>query len=327
VFLCMELCGLTLEALALQRPCRHLTETDAAGWARQLFCGLQDIHALGIIHRDIKPENLIIGPDGKLKIADFGWCAWRADLWRSKGALAGTFHFMAPEILEEMPQSDAVDVWSAGASLLELLTGQPLITVLRCPTKLSASDPPRAAKMRIARILGEIRQKCPLPPHARPPQLSPCCWTFCQALLVPQPCSRSSVASALGHSWLQANALRVSGNVTAPPQAHGMPVWGVPAIKARMSWEGSPTATHPSQQANGMNSWIGPVKAEHQRRSWDVSTSAASSSGSGSTPRAGTGAALQVLSWGDVNAAQLQHVWPAVNQLSIVPPLASLGIR
>merc|ERR1719498_1966428 len=91
VFLRMELCGISLDAHAQQQPRRYIPETEMIQWTRHLFCGLQDIHALGIIHRDIKPENLLIGPNGDLKIADFGWCAWKAELWRCRGCLSGTF--------------------------------------------------------------------------------------------------------------------------------------------------------------------------------------------------------------------------------------------
>lgn len=276
---------MSLENYALQQPGRQIVEAEAAGWMRQLFCGLQDIHSLGIVHRDIKPENLLLGPDSKLKIVDFGWCAWTSQLCRSASALAGTFHFMAPEILAEGHQTEAVDVWSAGATLLELLTGQPLITCLRCPTGLSASDPRRAAKERTRRVLAEISQKCPLPQLAKPAHLSANCWAFCQALLVPMACARSSVPATLSHVWLQRNAAasRAPGHIAGQSgqQAHGMPRWGLP------------------------------LKAEHPR-SWDGSTTASSST---STPRAAVTPACQVLNWGDVGIQS--HIWPSMVQ----PPL------
>ena len=64
--------------------------------AIQLFSGLSEIHGVGLVHRDIKPENLLLTDSGVLKIADFGWCAPVG----SPAALAGTYHIMAPEVLE-----------------------------------------------------------------------------------------------------------------------------------------------------------------------------------------------------------------------------------
>lgn len=286
VFLRMELCGISLESLSLQQPHRQLAEHDVAPWAQQLFCGLQDIHALGIIHRDIKPENLLLGTDGKLKIVDFGWCTWvqnEALMRRSTAgpSLAGTFQFMAPEILEEGPQTEAVDVWSAGASLLELLTGQALITVLRSPTGLSNSDPFRAGKIRAMQVLTEIRQKCPPAPHAKPPNLSSCCWAFCQALLVPQAYARISVPDALCHRWLQRNPSR------APPCAQ-------------------------QQHAITGPSWA-PVRPEHLH-SGGRSTTASSSS---STPRTAFRSQCQVLNWGDIASMQPQPAWPSAPQYTL----------
>jgi serine/threonine protein kinase len=230
VFLRMELCGSSLESYALKQPGRRLQEKDMTGWSRQLFCGLQDMHEIGIIHRDIKPENLLLGADGRIKIVDFGWCAWKNDLWRTGGALAGTFHFMAPEILEEGPQTEAVDVWSAGASILELLTGQPLITSLNVSTGLSNTDPNRAAKARTARALAEIRQKCPLPQHTRPQHISTQCWSFCAGALVPQVQGRITVASALSHVWLQHGSTRVPGNIVSVA-CERVPSWTPPPIQ------------------------------------------------------------------------------------------------
>lgn len=297
VFLRMELCTISLEAHALQQPGRRIPEGECAPWARQLCHGLQDMHSLGIVHRDIKPENLLLSLDGKLKIVDFGWCAYIGDLRRSKAALAGTFQFMAPEILEEKPQTEAVDMWSAGATLLELLTGQPLITSIQHPTGHSASCPRQAAKIRTSRVLTEIRQKCPLPQHCRPGYLSSQCWAFCQGLLMPQASTRLSLQGAINHAWLH----------------RGMP-------RSR-SW--TPQPSGPSVVNNVVvHDWrlprTPPSNFEHPR-SWDGSTTASSS---GSTPRApmqwkvegGHAPTLQVSNWPSV-APQLS--W----QPSVKPPL------
>eukprot|EP00434_Breviolum_minutum_P033151 symbB.v1.2.029334.t1/scaffold3199.1/size61439/4 len=62
--------------------------------------GLQRVHELGYIHRDIKPDNLLADAEGRLRIADFGWCCLRED---HPNCLAGTLLYMAPEVLKNEP--------------------------------------------------------------------------------------------------------------------------------------------------------------------------------------------------------------------------------
>uniref|UniRef100_A0A7S1B274 Protein kinase domain-containing protein n=1 Tax=Noctiluca scintillans TaxID=2966 RepID=A0A7S1B274_NOCSC len=202
MYLVMELCQTNLQVYMSQLPNDRAPEPCVAVWAWQLFRGLADIHALGIIHRDIKPENLLLTIDGSIKIGDFGWCAYLND---NPTAQAGTFQFMAPEILEDkgVPQTAAVDVWSAGCSLIEVLVGQPFLTkaIARGPTGLSATDPWGAAKERAARLLAEILEVTPIPDDQRPDYVSAPCWAFLQRALLPD-LSRLTVPDGLHHEWL-----------------------------------------------------------------------------------------------------------------------------
>jgi len=61
--------GETLEELIAKGP---LAVKDALGFGRQVADGLQEAHAQGIVHRDIKPDNILISPDGRATIMDFG---------------------------------------------------------------------------------------------------------------------------------------------------------------------------------------------------------------------------------------------------------------
>ncbi len=91
-----------------------------------IFLGLDAAHAKGIIHRDIKPSNILITPEGQPKIVDFG-IAKKMD--KEKGStktteLAGTAYFIAPEQALGRDLDTRADLYSVGASLYYVLTGQ-----------------------------------------------------------------------------------------------------------------------------------------------------------------------------------------------------------
>ena len=68
------------ELYALLQKVGRFDEAVAAGYIRQIAVGLAECHGQGIIHRDLKPENLLLGSDGCVKIADFGWAVSRLHL-------------------------------------------------------------------------------------------------------------------------------------------------------------------------------------------------------------------------------------------------------
>jgi len=92
----------------------------------QACAGLQHAHDAGLVHRDVKPANLLVRDDGVLKIADFG-IARAAESTRhtQAGTLLGTAAYLAPEQIAGADATPASDLYSLGAVLYELLTGQP----------------------------------------------------------------------------------------------------------------------------------------------------------------------------------------------------------
>jgi serine/threonine protein kinase len=221
VYLLLELCQYDLLRHMGMQPSGRLTEVDARRWTRQLLLGLRDLHSFGIIHRDVKPENLLCARDGKLKIADFGWCCNLVSSGTT--SMAGTFHYMSPEVFEgEVSQTEATDVWSTGMTLYQLLTGKNLLNADIGPgtTGLSQCDPNAATDERKKRMLDEIMRCCPPKDQDRPGYeegatwaISPLCWDLLQRMLDPDPLQRIQVHEALQHPWFPKSMVQVTSAI------------------------------------------------------------------------------------------------------------------
>ena len=84
-------------------------------------------HAAGLVHRDVKPENVLLGDDGRVKVADFGLAraVETSNLTATTGLLIGTVAYLAPEQVEHGHADPRTDVYAAGILLWEMLTGTP----------------------------------------------------------------------------------------------------------------------------------------------------------------------------------------------------------
>jgi len=96
-----------------------------------LLDALHYCHERGVYHRDIKPENLVLGPDGHLKILDFGIALMEGAprvTWRGFSGLMGTPEYMAPEQIKGERGDAKSDIYAVGCLIYHLLSGSPPFT-------------------------------------------------------------------------------------------------------------------------------------------------------------------------------------------------------
>src|SRR5512139_1378706 len=107
--------------------------------AVSLWMGVLDAlrlaHESGIVHRDLKPSNILIDPQGRARVMDFGIAARIADPHERR--IYGTPGYMSPEAARGAPPSPVMDVFAAGVVLAEMLSGQPLV---RAPNAMAAIE-------------------------------------------------------------------------------------------------------------------------------------------------------------------------------------------
>jgi len=142
-------------------------------WTAEIADALDAAHRAGVCHRDVKPSNVIVQPDARPVLLDFG-IAVRADdaAMTATGASLGTPCYMPPEAAAGDEPRPTQDVWSLGATLFHLLTGQPPFT----------GD--------IASVLVRLRTEIPARPRTLHPRLHPDLEAVVERALQPEPAHR-----------------------------------------------------------------------------------------------------------------------------------------
>ncbi len=166
--------GNTLDRLI---PRAGLRPAELLKYAIPIADAMACAHAAGIIHRDLKPGNIMVGGDGQVKLLDFG-LAKLSDLHDSsdseltrpmpeteEGSILGTVSYMSPEQAEARRVDARADIFSFGAVLYEMATGQRAFLGRSKISTLAAilqGDPKPAAEVHagLPRELGKIIERC-----------------------------------------------------------------------------------------------------------------------------------------------------------------------
>ncbi|WP_326816926.1 MULTISPECIES: Stk1 family PASTA domain-containing Ser/Thr kinase [unclassified Streptomyces] len=122
VYLAMEyVAGCTLRDVLRERGA--LQPRAALDILEPVLAALGAAHRAGFVHRDMKPENVLIGDDGRVKVADFGLVRTVGSETNTTGTVLGTVSYLAPEQIEHGTADTRTDVYACGVVLYEMLTG------------------------------------------------------------------------------------------------------------------------------------------------------------------------------------------------------------
>jgi len=105
------------------RKSRTFDEDTTKFFAAEVTLGMQYLHDNGVVYRDLKPENILLDGSGHILITDFGLC--KENMKDNKtSTIVGTPEYVAPEILDNEAYDYAVDWWSVGILIYEMLVGE-----------------------------------------------------------------------------------------------------------------------------------------------------------------------------------------------------------
>ena len=115
-----------VEGMDLRRTLEMgITLSQAVAYTRQVLTALEYAHSSGVIHRDIKPSNIMVTPDGRVKVLDFGLALGVPDArLTTTGALVGSMHYIAPELVSGGAHDARSDLYALGVTLYEMITGR-----------------------------------------------------------------------------------------------------------------------------------------------------------------------------------------------------------
>src|SRR3984893_5130432 len=152
-----------------------MSPAEAAQVGLGVLAALRAVHGAGVVHRDVKPANILLGPSGRVVLADFG-IAKAADspALTASGVLLGSPSYLAPERARGGRAGTAADLWALGVSLYTAVEGRP----------------PFERDSMIASLTAVVADEPEPAPHAGP------LWPVIEGLLRKDPADRLDAAGA-----------------------------------------------------------------------------------------------------------------------------------
>ncbi|MEW6404385.1 MAG: protein kinase [Chloroflexota bacterium] len=213
----------------------HVPGKDMKSWLRQrgrfrieeaiplivqACAGIGYAHRAGLVHCDVKPHNIIVTPDQRIKVTDFGIARALATIVPGERSdiVWGSPQYFSPEQAQGEAPSPASDVYSLGVVLYEMLSGTPPFT---------ASSPEEMARMHI--------NARPIPISEYVPDVPPALEEIVMKVLSKEPAARYRTADQLGRVLQKFGAQRVDGDEQlapslAPSIASKLPTTAVPSV-------------------------------------------------------------------------------------------------
>ncbi|KUF93265.1 Myotubularin protein [Phytophthora nicotianae] len=105
------------------RRAMHFDEVRTRFYAAQLVLAISHLHTYNIVYRDLKPENILLDDQGFIALTDFGLSHDHFDSKDGMQTFCGTPEYIAPELIRRVPYGKAVDYWSMGVLIFEMLAG------------------------------------------------------------------------------------------------------------------------------------------------------------------------------------------------------------
>ncbi|KAL9104408.1 MAG: hypothetical protein Q9187_008906, partial [Circinaria calcarea] len=236
LYLCMEYCSGGEFFRALQtRPGKCIPEDDARFYAGEVTAALEYLHLMGFIYRDLKPENILLHQSGHIMLSDFdlskqsdpggaptmivgrnGATATSLPTIDTKSCIAnfrtnsfvGTEEYIAPEVIKGNGHTSAVDWWTLGILIYEMLFG----------------TTPFKGKNRNATFANILRDDVPFPEHSGAPQISNLCKSLIRKLLLKDEMrrlgSRAGASDVKTHPFFRATQWALLRHMKPPMIPH-----------------------------------------------------------------------------------------------------------